>query len=121
MQYRYAVWAAAQQPTQACNLKRSLLSRLLDVEHIWFLLRGLQAAESVHNFALSLNEEAMLLAFDDYQSLLKRYARIPDWQKPLPNSFKPGIALISSESSKLFPFESRGRSSIIRNAPDFLI
>lgn len=62
--------------------------------HASSVLRGLQAAEAVHSFALSLNEEAMLLAFDDYQGLLKRYARIPDWQKPLSKeSFKPGAIL----------------------------
>ena len=67
--------------------------RLITLQYFSSVCRGLQAAESVHNFALSLNEEAMLLAFDDYQGLLKRYARIPDWQKPVSGyDFKAGAA-----------------------------
>lgn len=46
----------------------------------------------MYNFAVSLKHEAVLLAFDDYQGLLKRYARVPDWHKPVPpeDTLTPG-------------------------------
>ena len=56
----------------------------------------MEAADNAHSFALSLNKEAILLAFDDYQGLLKRYARVPEWQKPVPrDSFTPGESLLT--------------------------
>lgn len=71
---------------------------MTEVKTFLLLSRGMQAAEIVYNFALSLNQEAMLLAFDDYQGLLKRYARVPDWQKPVPEEL-PGFHFLPDNES----------------------
>jgi hypothetical protein len=40
--------------------------------------------DDVYCFAESQDRVAKLLAFDDFEQLLRRYARLPDVQKPGP-------------------------------------
>lgn len=97
------VWLCLQSTGQNIpSLKRPATIIIDSILHLCRLIliclsccRGMQAAEEVYNIAKKLSAHAMLLAFDEYQSLVKRYARVPDWQKPVPrDEFTPGTRQI---------------------------